>query len=75
MDFCELGHPFPNVMTGRIEFQGLSFRVNKSLALAMVKPDYSALGTELEVKILDKHFKTTVIAESPYDPDNVALRG
>jgi dimethylglycine dehydrogenase len=39
-----------------------------------VKPDYAALGTELEVKILGKIFKITVIAESPYDPDNVALR-
>jgi dimethylglycine dehydrogenase len=45
------------------------------LALAMVKPEFAALGTELDVKILDKHFKTTVIAESPYDAENVALRG
>jgi dimethylglycine dehydrogenase len=45
------------------------------LALAMVKPDYSALGTELEIKILDKIFKTTVIAESPYDGENIKLRG
>jgi dimethylglycine dehydrogenase len=40
----------------------------------MVRPEFSALGTELDVKVLDKHFKTTVIAESPYDPDNTALR-
>ena len=62
-------------LIGRATNGGYGFRVNKSLALAMVKPEHSALGTELEVKILDKHFKTTVIAESPYDPDNVALRG
>jgi dimethylglycine dehydrogenase len=43
--------------------------------LAMVQPAYSALGTALEIKILDKIFKTTVIGESPYDPDNVKLRG
>ena len=41
----------------------------------MVKPEYSAVGTELEIKILDKIFKTTVLPESPYDPDNVKLRG
>ena len=62
-------------LIGRATNGGFGFRVNKSLALAMVKPEFAALGTELEVKILDKHFKSTVIAESPYDPDNVALRG
>jgi dimethylglycine dehydrogenase len=40
----------------------------------MVKPEHAALGTELEIKILGKKFKTTVIAESPYDPENNALR-
>ena len=62
-------------LIGRATNGGFGFRCNKSLALAMVKPDFAALGTELEVKILDKHFKCTVIGESPYDPDNVALRG
>jgi dimethylglycine dehydrogenase len=62
-------------LIGRATNGGFGFRVNKSLALAMVKPEYAALGTELDVKILGKIFKTTVIAESPYDPDNLALRG
>jgi dimethylglycine dehydrogenase len=62
-------------LIGRATNGGFGFRVNKSLALAMVKPDHAAPGTELEVKILDRHFKTTIIAESPYDPDNLALRG
>ena len=34
----------------------------------------SAIGTELEIKILGKLFKATVIPESPYDPENKALR-
>ncbi len=62
-------------LIGRATNGGFGFRVNKSLALGMVRPDQSAIGTELEVKVLGKLFKTTVIAESPYDPDNVALRG
>jgi dimethylglycine dehydrogenase len=62
-------------LIGRATNGGFGFRCNKSLALAMVKPEHAALGTELEVKILDRHFKTTVLAESPYDPDNAALRG
>ena len=61
-------------LIGRATNGGYGFRVNKSLALGMVKPDYAALGTELEIKILGKMFKATVIAESPYDSDNKALR-
>ena len=34
----------------------------------------AAIGTELEIKILGKLFKATVIPESPYDPENKALR-
>ena len=61
-------------LIGRATNGGFGWRCNKSLALAMVKPDHAALGTELEIKILGKIFKTTVLAESPYDPDNVKLR-
>ncbi len=62
-------------LIGRATNGGFGWRVNKSLALAMVKPEHASFGTELEIKILDKIFKTTVIAESPYDGDNVKLRG
>jgi dimethylglycine dehydrogenase len=61
-------------LVGRATNGGFGWRANKSLGLGMVKPDFSALGTELEIKILDKMFKASVIAESPYDPDNVKLR-
>jgi dimethylglycine dehydrogenase len=61
-------------LVGRATNGAFGFRVNKSLALAMVKPDHAALGAGLEIKILDKLFKATVIAESPYDPENVKLR-
>ncbi|MFO1131754.1 MAG: FAD-dependent oxidoreductase [Hyphomicrobiales bacterium] len=61
-------------LVGRATNGGYGFRVNKSLALGMVKPEHSAIGTELEIKILGKLFKATVIPESPYDPDNQALR-
>ena len=62
-------------LIGRATNGAYGFRVNKSLALGMVKPEHSAIGTELEIKILGKLFKATVIPESPYDPDNKALRG
>jgi len=61
-------------LVGRATNGGYGFRVNKSLALAMVKPDFAKLGSELKIKILGEMFPATVIAESPYDPDNARLR-
>ena len=62
-------------LIGRATNGGYGWRVGKSLALAMVKPNYAALGTELDIKILGKLFKTTIIEESPYDSNNEKLRG
>jgi dimethylglycine dehydrogenase len=61
-------------LIGRATNGGFGFRVNKSLALAMVKPGFAKLGTELEIKVLGDLYKATVIAESPYDPGNARLR-
>jgi dimethylglycine dehydrogenase len=61
-------------LVGRATNGGFGFRVNKSLALGMVKPEHAAVGTELEIKILGKIFKATIIPESPYDPENKTLR-
>ncbi len=61
-------------LVGRATNGAFGWRVNKSLALAMVKPDCAAVGTELEIKILGKLFRATVIPESPYDPENAMLR-
>ena len=61
-------------LVGRATNGGYGFRVNKSLALGMVKPEHAAIGTELEIKILGKHFGATVLPESPYDPENEKLR-
>ena len=61
-------------LVGRATNGGFGWRVNKSLALGMVRPEFAILGTELEIKILDKMFKASVIPESPYDADNLKLR-
>jgi dimethylglycine dehydrogenase len=61
-------------LVGRATNGGFGWRVNKSLALGMVRPELATLDTELEIKILDKTFKASVIAESPYDADNLKLR-
>jgi dimethylglycine dehydrogenase len=61
-------------LVGRATHGSFGFRTGKSVALAMVKPDHAALGTELEIRILGKNHKANVIGESPYDAENAALR-
>jgi dimethylglycine dehydrogenase len=59
---------------GRATSGGYGWRLGKSLVLAIVQPDLADVGTELEIEILGKRYKTTVIEESPYDPTNEKLR-
>lgn len=59
---------------GRATSGGYGWRLGKSLALAMVRPELSEIGTELEIKILGEVYKTTVVEESPFDPTNERLR-
>ncbi len=59
---------------GRATGGGYGFRIGKSIALGMVRPDLSETGTELEMDILGTRHKVTVIEESPYDPQNEKLR-
>jgi len=61
-------------LVGRATGGNYGFRLNKSLALAMLRPDMAALGTELDMDILGTRHKVTVIEESPYDPTNEKLR-
>ncbi len=61
-------------VVGRVTSGGYGWRCQKSLALAMVQPDLAAIGTELEIAILGTRYRATVIADSPFDPENNALR-
>ena len=61
-------------LVGRCTSGGFGWRVGKSLALAMVRPDLGELGSELSVRILGQAYPATVIPESPYDPENLKLR-
>ena len=62
------------VLVGRATNGGYGWRVGKSLALAMLKPEFAREGIEVEVTILGQARRATVIGESPFDPDNAALR-
>jgi len=61
-------------VVGRATSGGYGWRVGKSLALAMVQPHVAAVGTELEILILGTRHKATIIGDSPFDPENNALR-
>ena len=61
-------------MIGRTTSGGYGWRTGKSLALAMVKPEFSQLGGEVDVRILGEMRRAIVIPNSPYDPKNAALR-
>ncbi len=63
------------VSVGRTTSGGYGWRTGKSLALAMVRPDCAALGTELEIRVLGEPRRAVVIADSPFDSDHKALRG
>ncbi|MBB3064405.1 GcvT family protein [Limibacillus halophilus] len=61
-------------MIGRATSGGYGFRIQKTLMLAMLRPDLAEPGTELEVDILGTRHRCTVLEESPYDPQNACLR-
>jgi dimethylglycine dehydrogenase len=49
--------------------------LGRSLALAYVESRYAGLGAEFAIEILGERRKATVVRESPYDPDNLRLKG
>jgi dimethylglycine dehydrogenase len=61
-------------LVGRATGGGYGFRVGKSLALGMVKPELAEPGSKLEIDILGKTYDATVIPDSPFDPKNERLR-
>ncbi|MEX2495437.1 MAG: FAD-dependent oxidoreductase [Woeseia sp.] len=62
-------------VAGRSTSGNYGFRLGKSLALAMLRPDLAEPGTEVQIEILGKRYPATVLADSPYDPENNRLRG
>jgi dimethylglycine dehydrogenase len=61
-------------VVGRATGGNYGFRVQKSLALAMVRPEFSKVGTKLLMDILGKKYDIEVIGDSPYDSQNNFIR-
>jgi dimethylglycine dehydrogenase len=58
-------------LIGRATSGGYGWRVNKSLALAMVRPDLAEIGTEFEIVILgERHNGTGKFAIRQTEPEN-----
>ena len=61
-------------LVGRATSGGYGWRTGKSLALAMIAPELAVIGTTLEIVILGETRQAVVIPDSPFDPENHALR-
>ena len=47
--------------------------LRKSLGLGYVKPEFAAVGSEIEIEILGERKRATVLVDSPYDPEHKDL--
>ncbi|MDA5092868.1 FAD-dependent oxidoreductase [Aliiroseovarius sp. KMU-50] len=64
-----------NEIVGETTSGGWGYRVNKSIAYGMVRPELAAPGTELEVEIYGEKFRATVQEDQPlWDPENARIR-
>ena len=61
-------------VVGRATGGDFGFRLNKSIALGMIKPELATTGQKLKIDILGKMHDATILDESPYDPENKLLR-
>ena len=61
-------------LVGRVSSGGYSYHLSQDLALAFLRSDRTAEGTELEIPILGERRAATVIPDSPYDPTNQRCR-
>jgi dimethylglycine dehydrogenase len=65
---------FDGKLVGRITSGATSHHIGNCLSMAYVNIDQAKVGTVLEVQVLERRVPATVIADSPYDPENQRLR-
>ena len=59
-----------SALVGRVTSGAHSHHFGHCISMAYLDIDHSAEGTELEIPLLGERRRATVIADSPYDPDN-----
>ncbi|WP_306120958.1 MULTISPECIES: FAD-dependent oxidoreductase [unclassified Roseitalea] len=62
------------VKAGFVTSGGFGHTLRKSLAIALVAPEHSAIGTDLSVHVVGERRAARVIPPSPYDPESRAMR-
>ena len=65
---------FDGKLVGRITSGATSHHIGQCLSMAYINIDQAQVGTALEVQVLERRVPATVIADSPYDPNNQRLR-
>ena len=60
---------------GYVTSGGYGHTIKKSLALALLKPEYATAGTELKTHIVGVECPARVLAHSPHDPKGMRMRG
>ncbi|MEM8836896.1 MAG: FAD-dependent oxidoreductase [Pseudomonadota bacterium] len=64
-----------DAVVGETTSGGFGYRINKSVALGMVRTDLAEPGTELEVEIFGERYQAVVQEDRPlWDPENERLR-
>ena len=53
---------------------GFGHSVNKSLAMALIKPEFSVPGSKLKTHIVGVEKECTVLEQSPWDPTGTRMR-
>jgi dimethylglycine dehydrogenase len=60
---------------GYVTSGGYGYRVDKSLAMALIDRDAVTEGREFTVHVLGAERKARIITDSPYDPKGARMRG
>ena len=59
---------------GRLTSGGYSVHFGKQIGMGYVAPEHAAVGTRLKVRMLGDLWDAVVVEDSPYDPQNAAIR-
>ena len=59
---------------GRLTSGGYSVHFGRSIAMGYVTLEHAAPGTKLQVKLQNHLWPAEVVEDSPYDPQNQAIR-
>jgi hypothetical protein len=62
------------VLRDRVLLQRLKQLFAAGSRLGYIKPEFAAVGGDIEIEILGERKRATLLIDSPYDPENKDLR-